>query len=253
MVPVKVRGIEIGGGRPKICVPVVGKKREEILAQAKRIAGSLADIAEWRADWYEEVFRPEKVGKTLEDLRTILNDKPLLFTFRTQREGGEKEISGQAYNQLVEKVIESGFADMVDIEYFTCPGERERLLSFAASRQVKTILSSHDFQKTPPEEELIGRLKAMEEAGGDIAKIAVMPRDSQDVLILLGATEKAGKKVNCPVITMSMGKIGVISRICGEATGSALTFGTLGEASAPGQMELEPLRTILEILHRHMQ
>ena len=40
---------------------------------------------------------------------------------------------------------------------------------------------------------------------------------------------------------MSMGKLGVISRICGEVFGSAVTFGTAGKASAPGQLPANQL------------
>ena len=87
--------------------------------------------------------------------------------------------------------------------------------------------------------------------GMDVAKIAVMPQSEKDVLILLEATSEMKQlHPETPVITMSMGKLGVISRIAGEVFGSALTFGTAGSASAPGQIPAEELKTMLEVLHR---
>ena len=56
MNPVVVRNVAIGEGIPKICVPIVGKTREEILDAAKKILPIGADVVEWRVDWYEDIF-----------------------------------------------------------------------------------------------------------------------------------------------------------------------------------------------------
>ena len=92
----------------------------------------------------------------------------------------------------------------------------------------------------------------MEEAGADIAKIAVMPTCTEDILTLLSATCKAKKELSCPVITMSMAKAGLISRLSGEVFGSCLTFGAAGNVSAPGQINALKLRSVLEILHENV-
>ena len=89
----------------------------------------------------------------------------------------------------------------------------------------------------------------MERAGADIAKIAVMPQKAEDVLELLSATLKAVQSMSCPVITMSMGKSGMISRVCGEIFGSSVTFGSMHTSSAPGQIDIEALRQMLAVLH----
>lgn len=60
---IKVRNLDIGAGIPKICVPIVGTDRTAILDAAKRIPGSVADLAEWRADWYEDIFDEQKPGR----------------------------------------------------------------------------------------------------------------------------------------------------------------------------------------------
>ena len=48
----------------------------------------------------------------------------------------------------------------------------------------------------------------------------------------------------------SMAGTGLISRLCGEVFGSALTFGAVGKASAPGQMNASDLREILTLIDK---
>ena len=97
---VKVRNIEIGAGIPKICVPIVGVTREEILAAAETIKSTKADVVEWRVDWYEDIFDFAKTEETMKALREVLGETPILFTFRTSKEGGEKSIETETYVEL---------------------------------------------------------------------------------------------------------------------------------------------------------
>lgn len=85
---VRVRGLEIGKGMPKICVPVAETSREEILRAAREAGNSAADLLEWRADCYEEGADRRKVQSLLLSIRREIGDMPLLFTFRTREEGG---------------------------------------------------------------------------------------------------------------------------------------------------------------------
>ena len=80
-----------------------------------------------------------------------------------------------------------------------------------------------------------------------------MPQNKEDVLTLLQATEEMCRMHGkTPVITMSMSGSGLISRLCGEVFGSAVTFGSAGQASAPGQMDAAELRNILNTIHRNL-
>ena len=113
-------------------------------------------------------------------------------------------------------------------------------------------MSNHDFFKTPSKEEIISRLCAMQEKGADIPKIAVMPQSKKDVLTLLSATnEMVEEHADRPIITMSMAGTGLISRLCGEVFGSALTFGAAKKASAPGQAAVNDLNNMLQFLHEN--
>ena len=250
---VKVRNIEIGAGIPKICVPIVGVTREEILAAAENIKSTKADVVEWRVDWYEDIFDFAKTEATMQALREVIGEMPILFTFRTSKEGGEKAIETEAYVELNQNAAKTGLVDLVDVEAFTGDDAVKAVVDIAHENGVKVIASNHDFHKTPEKEEIVSRLRKMQELGADIPKIAVMPQNKKDVLTLLAATEEmVSEYADRPIITMSMSGTGVISRLCGEVFGSALTFGAVGKVSAPGQMGIEDLTTVLGLLHKSL-
>ncbi len=253
MNPVEVRNVKIGEGIPKICVPIVGVTKEEIIREAKKMEAVPADVVEWRADWFADVFDLEKVKDVLTGLRYTLKEIPLLFTFRTSKEGGEKTIDDRTYAMLNKEAIKTGNVDLVDVEAFTGDAVVKEIIESAHACGVKVVASNHDFAKTPDREEIVSRLCKMQKLGADISKIAVMPQKKEDVLTLLAATEEMSRcYADRPIITMSMAGTGVISRLCGEIFGSALTFGSAGKASAPGQMGVEDLHTILHLLHRSL-
>ena len=112
-----------------------------------------------------------------------------MFTFRTAAEGGKKAVSAEKYVELYEAVIESGKAELVDIELMLGDDVVGRLVKKAHENGVRTVLSNHDFNATPPVEVMTERLMKMKALGADIAKIAVMPEDSGDVLSLFAASE----------------------------------------------------------------
>lgn len=248
---VKVRNVILGEGKPKICVPIVGVTKQEIIEITKTFLDIPADIVEWRADWFEDVFETEKVIDVLRELRKVLGEMPILFTFRTQKEGGEKAIDEEHYVCLNKNVAASGYADLIDVEAFSREGNVKDVIEELHGYQMKVIASNHDFEKTPEKEEIIARLRKMQEMEADILKIAVMPQTRRDVLTLLAATEEMYTDyADRPIITMSMAQTGMISRLCGEIFGSALTFGAAGKASAPGQIAVGDLDQILTVIHK---
>ncbi|PLN41405.1 type I 3-dehydroquinate dehydratase, partial [Klebsiella pneumoniae] len=143
----------------------------------------------------------------------------------------------------------SGLVDVIDIELFNDEAQIRSLVDDAHAAGVKVIMSNHDFHKTPAQEDIIYRLRRMQDLGADLPKIAVMPQSPQDVLTLLAATLTMKEKyATRPLITMSMGKSGGVSRVTGRLFGSAMTFGTVGQASAPGQIAIAKLREVMDIL-----
>lgn len=253
MKPVVVRNVSIGEGMPKICVPIVGKTREEILMAVKEILNVPADLVEWRVDYFESVFEMQKVVALSAELREMLGEMPILFTFRTKKEGGEKELNSRAYAMLAQMMIASDNIDLVDVEVFAEKKEVLSIIEVAHKYGVKVVGSSHDFAKTPDKEEIIRRLCYMQSIGVDIPKIAVMPQNKTDVLTLLAATEEmVSTHADRPIVTISMSGIGAVSRIAGEIFGTAITFGAVEKTSAPGQIQAEELKNILEIMHKEL-
>lgn len=245
---IKVRKVEIGKGIPKICAPIVERTQDAILEMAENIYASSADMAEWRVDFYEDCGDTKAVEETISLLRSVLGDKPLMFTFRTLSEGGEKSISYNEYSRLLKNVAASGDADMVDVEVYRSENIGELIEELGKS--VVVIGSYHDFDKTPETSEIVEKILYMNSVGADIPKIAVMPQTRKDVIRLMEATLEAREILGGrPVITMSMSGMGLVSRIAAENTGSAVTFGCIGKPSAPGQIEVSELKNVLAVLH----
>lgn len=246
----KVRGVVFGEGIPKICVPVAQITRDEILQQVKDCVLQSPDCIEFRADWFEQVFDCDAINSLLTEIRNLIGDTILLFTFRSAKEGGEKEIEQSKYFELCKLACESGCIDLIDVEAYMEPGVVSQIAAVAHENGVYVVGSNHDFERTPSAEELTCRLHEIDEMGADIPKVAVMPNDARDVLNLLSATlayyENGGLK---PLITMSMKDLGCVSRVAGELVGSVLTFATIGKASAPGQIPIDRVRDIMETLH----
>lgn len=246
---ITIRGCCIGAGRPKVIIPIVARTEAAILETAAQFSTLQADCVEWRADWFDSVSDAAALRRCLHGLRAALGDKLLLVTFRTKAEGGEKALSMEEYAAFCAAVGTSGCADLLDIEFFPNRETLPERIAQAHAAGVAVVCSSHDFQKTPPKAELVSRMVAMQQAGADLPKLAVMPRSRTDVLELLSATaEMADLHPETPVITMSMGALGGVSRLCGEAFGSAMTFANPGTASAPGQIPLEVVNTVLDSL-----
>lgn len=246
---VQVRDLVIGEGRPKICIPVMGSTTETLKEAAGHAMKKHPDLIEWRADYFADIENEEVRRQAFDELREILGEVPLLFTIRTRREGGEADLSADQYLKVVSDAIRDEKADLVDVEISHGDDIAFMLISLAHEFGIKTIASSHDFSQTPKKEQIIMTLCKMQELEADIPKMAVMPQSERDVLVLLDATLSMKElHAQTPVITMAMGKNGVVSRLSGEVFGSAVTFGTAGAQSAPGQIDAEELRKILELL-----
>ena len=108
-------------------------------------------------------------------------------------------------------------------------------------------MSYHNFEKTPSTRTLAGLFDEMAAAGGDILKVAVMPQTAEDVLRLMTASLKVRKKYQKPVIAISMGALGRITRAAGALFGSAATFASLDAGSAPGQIDVAEMKHLLAI------
>jgi 3-dehydroquinate dehydratase-1 len=247
-VPFRVRDVEFGGSKPLICVPLVANDLDQLLSQAETACRFDADIIEWRADSFGDATSDGLVN-ALQCLRKILVDRPLIFTLRILCEGGAKEISQQDRLSLIQAVAASCNSDMIDLEI--CNGDPfiATVMGTAKKHGVRVILSFHDFHKTPSSDELLAKIESMNRRGADVAKIAVMPQHAQDVLRLLETTLEARKRFpRLSLCTISMGKLGSLTRTAGALFGSDMTFAVATATSAPGQIQIGEARAITEKL-----
>ncbi|MHC6178551.1 type I 3-dehydroquinate dehydratase [Clostridium sp. JNZ X4-2] len=247
---VKVGNVKLGDGIPKVAVPFMGSDDKEIRREIEYLKTINLDLAEWRIDYYKYAENIEKVKGILAQIRKSLGDIPIIFTFRTAKEGGEKEITVEYYVKLVKSVAATGNVDIIDVELSIGNNELvKEIVDTVHQCGVKVIMSSHNFQMTSEKDELIEKMCEMQNLGADLPKIAVMPCSVKDVLNLLTATnEMVRYHSKTPVVTMSMGSLGVVSRIAGETFGSAITFGAAKAVSAPGQLEADRLYKVLRFI-----
>ena len=257
MKTITIRGVELGAGVPKTIVPIVAKTKADILAKADEITRLPADLVEWRADFYEDLFNTARLLDTLKELRGVLKDTPILFTIRTKPEGGEVAPSIEDYSKVNLAVAESGNADLVDVEMFWGNKDWNTAVFDVSAKLVDKIHkvgclvvgSRHNFSATPHANEIVTTLRHQQGVGADIPKAAVMPKSKEDVLAVIAASVEFGNVTDRPYLTISMGPLGMMSRVACELSGSCMTFGAAGQVSAPGQIQVGELKDMLTKIH----
>lgn len=247
-----IKGVCIGQGRPKTIVSLMEPTEDGLVACAREAVCAGAECLEWRADFARDVHDPAAMARTARALAATLPHTPLIFTFRSAGQGGRCELAMAEYMALNQAVVETGAIDLVDIEVGIGAELVAEQVAFARDRGTRTIVSHHDFAKTPSATWMYDELLRMARLGADVPKLAVMAHGTADCLRLMEATARARDALGQPVLTMAMGADGMLSRLAGETFGSALTFCALGDASAPGQVELADARRVLESLHAAM-
>ena len=247
---VTVRNSVIGGPLPLVCLPLVGDTRDKVLQEAEALVNLEPDLLEWRIDGYEQVEDIVDCLSLLKEMRTIIGDTALIFTCRIDVEGGMSKLDRETRLNLNSEAIKSGAIDIIDIELCN---DRQFINTIKAQTRehgVKLILSYHNFAETASEHFIYAKLVEAQSTGADIAKFAAMPQNHGDVLSLFNATQKArNEAVQIPIVAMSMGPMGAVSRIAGGLFGSDITFGIGMQASAPGQIPIKELRSGLKLLY----
>ena len=222
----------------KLVVSIMPRNIEEVQAiDVTRYED--ADIIEWRADFLAK----EAILQVAPAVFEKFAGRELLFTLRTRSEGGEIDLSLEEYVQIIKDITQLYQPDYVDFEYYTHKDVFDQMLDFP-----NLVLSYHNFQETP--DNMMEILSELTSLTPKVVKVSVMAHTEQDVLDLMNYTR--GFKTLNPeqeYVTISMGKIGKVSRITSDVTGSSWSFASLDEASAPGQISLSSMKKIREILN----
>lgn len=239
------------GSSPLICTPLVGRTRDALLSELDSVLPKGPDAVEWRADYFEELKDKAAVVALGRDLERIADGRSVIFTIRSEREGGQPTgLSDGEALEIDEAICRETSIEYVDCELRCAPGDIRRLREVARQHGTKVIGSFHDFARTPSRRAIVRKLREAERRGLDVAKVAVMPASLDDVLTLLAATVEAKRRLSIPLITMSMGAYGAATRLMGGLFGSSLSFAVGSSASAPGQVPIDDLRAALEIIER---
>ncbi len=243
---IKVRDISLVEGGGSIAIPITAKCLDELNKQLQVIDFNDIDVVEWRVDHYTEFLDFTKVDQALNSLREYLKEKVLIATFRTLWEGGVNAIEKANYISLIKHLIAQGEVDIIDLElYFLKENELLDLIAYAKNHQVLIILSNHNFEKTLGYDDLVNRFMVMDKYDCDFMKIAMMPKNSKDVINMMSASSKANDLSKKLVISMSMGDIGKASRVCCSLSKSCITFGCYNDSSAPGQINVHELKNMM--------
>jgi len=246
--PLLVRRTAIGGDAPLVCVPLVATERVALLEEAQAVEQYAPDLLEWRAD-YVLGLMPDHVAGLLAELRPIIGETPLIFTYRSPQEGGRAPADLALRLQIILAALASPHADIVDLELSSGTDAVRAVRQEAGKQGKKLLLSWHNFVATPAESFISRKFLEARQLGADIAKVAVMPNSHRDVLALLNATLTARQEMpDMPLISMSMGPLGVVSRVFGGNFGIDVTFAQGLAASAPGQIPVRDLRSIWRLL-----
>jgi 3-dehydroquinate dehydratase I len=236
---------------PKICVPLVAKTADEAVEQIKRLAAKQPDIIEVRLDYLKGALEDDglhwkEVNPLLQRLAAAAPNVPLLATHRTKEQGGARAVYGGIRINILKQMVKSGVIALADAEWQDVPAMIDTVLESAHEMGIQTVISYHDFEKTPPKAELLDIMWQMSETGGDVVKIAVMPHTPEDCLNLLAATYEAKQTFlrDKLIATMAMGALGSYTRLAAPLYGSCMTFAVGEEASAPGQVDIDTVRRL---------
>ena len=242
----------IQGDRCGICVPIVGPSIEEILSQVQEAVQAKVDLIELRPDmWMKNSHISEEayistIVNLVEEVHSKYEKMPMLFTWRTLSEGGETPLSSENYCKLLQAIVDQNIVDAVDVELFAYTDTMGQIIKQAHHQGIQTVMSYHNFHKTLNRDTLHLYAEQMISAGAAVIKFALMPTTSDDVLSVLQFTKELTEQYpQLPRITISMGKLGQMTRTCGHVFGNCLTFGTLGQASASGQVKVAVLKQLV--------
>lgn len=250
--PIRLNGQPIGTGAfPSIITPLVGRTPADLMGELDAILPKKPDLLEWRIDFFEGIADIDLVIETARRIKRAAGSVGILLTRRKTSEGGQPiAIQEPAVVAMYSRACEARCIDLIDYELSNANEHLSQLRAVSAANGVAMVMSYHNFELTPDIDTLLGRFLEAERLGADIAKVAVMPRDPQDVLTLLGATYRASQAMRIPLISMSMGGLGSPSRIMGWLYGSAATFAVGKSSSAPGQIAIDDLRATLGTVRR---
>lgn len=252
---ISIKDVVIMDGAFNICVTLTSDSLQCLEEDLMELKGKKFGLIEWRADYLQShADRLTAISEGIESISRSHPGKPLIFTFRWHEEGGKMPLCPQELLEIRKLALESGKVHLLDIEHYWMENEPNSsmeegyadLLRKAKKAGISCILSWHDFQKTPEEDELKEILSAQMRLGADICKISTYARSDEEAERIMAVSLTASDIINVPHILLAMGEKGTITRYDRRRTKTSITYAPLKGASAPGQLSLDELHVKLE-------
>jgi 3-dehydroquinate dehydratase-1 len=218
MSTIKIGGVELGK-TPRIAAIVDDFIPVETVKGFKEKGASLLEV---RVDLFSAQF--DSILEYLKKLRESV-EIPIIGTIRETDQNRDERLS------MFERIIP--LVDSVDIEIDAAINHE--VIKRAGGKTI--IISYHDFERTPSNDELLQIIETAKGLGADIIKIASMANSKEEVMRLLNFTRTRAENL----VTISMGDIGRLSRIQAPLYGSLFTYAYINEKIAPGQISLEEM------------
>jgi 3-dehydroquinate dehydratase I len=201
------------------------------------------DLFELRLDCLGEILNQleRKMSILSAKGRTRRGEKaPVIITARDPREGGMGNLSIAKRRELLSRFLRR--AKYLDVELRSARAFKP-LLAQARKRNVRVILSFHDFESTPSSRSLRAKTDRAKALCADIFKIASRTDKPADLARLVDFITSS--RINLPISAMGIGKLGGISRLLLARCGSVLNYGSLQQSIVAGQLNVEVLRSAL--------
>lgn len=243
---VKLRNVVLGSGHLALIMPIAARSFEEVISLAKEFEPYDADILEWRVDYLEDLENLPALLETAKALREAVGERSIMVTPRHHEENGVREIKPEAKEKILFTLIRSGQIDMVDVEMRYGKSYIQNIRQECHRYGVALMVSYHDLKRTPDTPEVISLLQKEVELGADVCKVSFVAETYGDTDRLgksIGKAREAG--IDVPIVSISAGPKGVLSRICGDVFGSDGTFVSTGKTH---QIHIDDVRALRKSL-----
>lgn len=213
----------------KIAIPIFQAKKEDVIKVAEDCIEKGADVLEFRIDALD--------NPNFKDIQEIIEEInfPMIATNRISSEGGSFKGTEEERIDILLKC--APLVDYVDIELQS----DDKYIKQIHDTGVTTIVSYHDFHKTPEINEIM-YIVEKEQKLGDIAKVAFMPNDLDDTLKILAILSHCEN-----TIAISMSDLGSYTRVMASKFDSPITFAAGTDVTAPGQIDIESMKSLLNM------
>lgn len=241
-----------------ICVPIPVKSANinEIKPILDKTIKKNPNLIELRFDYINNV--QELTLDFIKDLLNIINSNiPVIVTFRDSSEGGQIKINQKERFKILKMFIEAKPA-YIDLEMNTNENILWEIINLASQNGVKIIYSYHNFERTIKFDETIKLIQNFSNtlnqelslkpkiSQNNIYKVIFTAQSFEDNIIPLRLCKEFSNSTQ-KLISFCMGPVGIFSRIMCVTVGSFLTFASLEEKTAPGQINIDKMREIYHL------